>query len=89
MEDMFSLGSVALWKYDTSRTKSLTGDVAELFVTKVLGAIILKLKYKNVVYAVSKETDDTAFKADTLEGTRYFYYADFDELKKRIEANNP
>lgn len=88
MEDMFSLGSVALWKYDTSRTKSLTGDVAELFVTKVLGAIILKLKYKNVVYAVSKETDDTAFKATTSDGIRYFYYAEFDELKKNIKAND-
>lgn len=89
MEELFSLGNVALWKYASSNSKALTGDVAELFVTKVLGAIILKLKYENVVYAVSKDTNATAFKADTLEGTRYFYYADFDELKKRIEANNP
>ncbi len=85
---MFSLGNVALWKYDTSTTKSLTEDVAELFVTKVLGAIILKLKYKNVVYAVSKDTNDTAFKAGTSDGVRYFYYAEFDELKKNIKANS-
>ncbi len=86
---MYSLGNVALWKYASSNSKSLTGDVGELFIAKVLGTIILKLKYKDVVYAVSKNKNDTAFIADILEGTRYFYYADFDELKKSITANNP
>lgn len=89
MEELFSLGNVALWKYVPYNSKALTGDVAELFVTKVLGAIILKLKYENVVYAVSKSTNDTAYIVHTSDSTRYFYYADFDELKKRIEANNP
>lgn len=88
MEDMFSLGNVALWQYASSNSKALTGEVAELFVTQVLGTPILKLKYGNIVYAVSKNKNDTAFIADILEGTRYFYYADFDELKKNIKANN-
>lgn len=89
MEDMFSLGNVSLWKYASSNSRSLTGDAAELFVTKVLGTIILKLKYENIVYAVSKSKNDTAYIVHTTEGTRYFYFEGFDELTKRIEANNP
>ncbi len=84
---MFSLGNVALWKCTSSNSRAITGDVGELFVTKVLGSIILKLKYENVVYAVSKAADDTAFEVNTSEGRRYFYYADFDKLKKNIVAN--
>ena len=87
MEEMFSLGNVALWQYASSNSKAPTGDVAELFVTKVLGVIIFK--YENVVYAVSKSTNDIAYIVHTTQGTRYFYYANFDELKKSIEANNP
>lgn len=89
MEDMFSLGSVALCEYTSSNSKTPTGEMAELFVTQVLGTPILKLKYGNVVYAVSKNTNDTAYIVHTTQGKRYFYYADFDELKKSIKANNP
>lgn len=35
-----------------------TGEVGELFITKILGTIILKLKYKDVVYAVSKRANE-------------------------------
>lgn len=54
MEDMFSLGNVGLWKYVTNSSWAPTGEVGELFITKILGTIILKLKYKDIVYAVSK-----------------------------------
>lgn len=54
MEDMFSLGNVGLWRMANNGYMSLTGEVGELFITKVLGTIIPKLKYKDVVYAVSK-----------------------------------
>ncbi len=37
-----------------------------------------------------KSTNDIAYIVHTTQGTRYFYYANFDELKKKsIEANNP
>ena len=54
MEDMFSLGNVGLWRMASNGYMSLTGEVGELFITKILGTIILKLKYKDIVYAVSK-----------------------------------
>ena len=46
MEDMFSLGNVGLWRMANNGYMSLTGEVGELFITKILGTIILKLKYK-------------------------------------------
>jgi len=49
MEDMFSLGNVGLWRMANNGYMSLTGEVGELFITKVLGTIIPKLKYKDVV----------------------------------------
>lgn len=54
MEGMFSLGNVGLWRMASNGYMSLTGEVGELFITKILGTIILKLKYKDIVYAVSK-----------------------------------
>lgn len=51
---MFSLGNVGLWRMASNGYMSLTGEVGELFITKILGTIILKLKYKDIVYAVSK-----------------------------------
>lgn len=52
---MFSLGNVGLWRMASNGYMSLTGEVGELFITKILGTIILKLKYKDIVYAVSKK----------------------------------
>ena len=45
MEDMFSLGNVGLWRMANNGYISLTGEVGELFIAKILGTIILKLKY--------------------------------------------
>lgn len=54
MEDMFSLGSVILWNNIQCGNDGATdGEVAELFVSKVLGSVVLKLKYEDIVYAVS------------------------------------
>ena len=61
MEDMFSLGNVGLWRMANNGYMSLTGEVGELFITKVLGTIIPKLKYKDVVYAVSKNANERYF----------------------------
>lgn len=46
MEDMFSLGNVGLWRMANNGYISLTGEVGELFIAKILGTAILKLKYK-------------------------------------------
>ena len=89
MEEMFSLGNVALWNDCSCNNASLTGEVAELFVTKVLGTVILKLKYRDVLYAASKSNNQrTIFNAQTVKGERYFKFEGFDELTKRIEANS-
>lgn len=48
MEGMFSLGNVGLWRMASNGYMSLTGEVGELFITKILGTIILKLKYKDL-----------------------------------------
>lgn len=58
MEGMFSLGNVGLWRMASNGYMSLTGEVGELFITKILGTIILKLKYKDIVYAVSKNANE-------------------------------
>ena len=50
MEDMFSLGSVILWNNIQCGTDGATdGEIAELFVSKVLGSVVLKLKYEDIV----------------------------------------
>ena len=49
MEDMFSLGSVILWNNIQCGTDGATdGEIAELFVSKVLGSVVLKLKYEDI-----------------------------------------
>ena len=87
MEDMFSLGNVGLWKYVTNSSWAPTGEVGELFITKILGTIILTLKYKDVVYAVSKRANEKHFRIQTSEGERLFYFDNFNELKETIENN--
>ena len=87
MEDMFSLGNVGLWRMARNGYMSLTGEVGELFITKILGTIILKLKYKDVVYAVSKRANEKHFRIQTSEGERLFYFDNFNELKETIENN--
>ena len=87
MEDMFSLGNVGLWKYVTNSSWAPTGEVGELFITKILGTIILKLKYKDIVYAVSKNANERYFRVPTSEGGYFFYFDSFNELKETIENN--
>ena len=43
MEGMFSLGNVGLWRMASNGYMSLTGEVGELFITKILGTIICLL----------------------------------------------
>ena len=87
MEDMFSLGNVGLWRMASNGYMSLTGEVGELFITKILGTIILKLKYKDIVYAVSKNANERYFRVPTSEGGYFFYFDSFNELKETIEKN--
>lgn len=87
MEDMFSLGNVGLWKYVTNSSWAPTGEVGELFITKVLGTIIPKLKYKDVVYAVSKNANERYFRVPTSEGGYFFYFDSFNELKETLEKS--
>lgn len=87
MEDIFSLGNVGLWRMASNGYMSLTGEVGELFITKILGTIILKLKYKDVVYAVSRRANEKSFRIQTSEGERLFYFDNFNELKETIKKN--
>ena len=50
-----------------------------------LGTIILKLKYKDIVYAVSKNANERYFRVPTSEGGYFFYFDSFNELKEAIE----
>ena len=88
MEDMFSLGSVILWNNIQCCTDGATyGEIAELFVSKVLGSVVLKLKYEDIVYAVSNDDiHPIIFTANTLKGKKYFIYENFKILKRNIEA---
>ena len=56
-------------------------------ITKILGTIILKLKYKDIVYAVSKNANERYFRVPTSEGGYFFYFDSFNELKETIEKN--
>lgn len=87
MEDMFSLGNVGLWRMANNGYISLTGEVGELFIAKILGTIILKLKYKDIVYAVSRRANEKFFRVQTSEGGYFFYFDSFNELKETIEKN--
>ena len=87
MEDMFSLGNVGLWRMANNGYMSLTGEVGELFITKVLGTIIPKLKYKDVVYAVSKNANERYFRVPTSEGGYFFYFDSHNELKETLKES--
>ena len=54
---------------------------------QILGTIILKLKYKDIVYAVSKNANERYFRVPTSEGGYFFYFDSFNELKETIEKN--
>ena len=85
MEDMFSLGNVGLWRMANNGYISLTGEVGELFIAKILGTAILKLKYKDIVYAVSRRANEKFFRVQTSEGEWLFFFDNFNELKEAIE----
>ena len=85
MEDMFSLGNVELWRMASNGYISLTGEVGELFITQILGTAILKLKYKDIVYAVSRRANEKFFRVQTSEGEWLFFFDNFNELKEAIE----
>ena len=88
MEDMFSLGNVGLWRMENNGYMSLTGEVGELFITKILGTAILKLKYKDIVYAVLRRANEKFFRVQTSEGQWLFFFDNFNELKEAIEEAN-
>ena len=46
-----------------------------------------KLKYKDIVYAVSKNANERYFRVPTSEGGYFFYFDSFNELKETIEKN--
>ena len=88
MEDMFSLVNVGLWRMASNGYMSLTGEVGELFITKILGTAILKLKYKDIVYAVLRRANEKFFRVQTSEGQWLFFFDNFNELKEAIEEAN-
>lgn len=80
MEDMFSLGNVGLWRMANNGYISLT-----VFIAKILGTAILKLKYKDIVYAVLRRANEKFFRVQTSEGEWLFFFDNFNELKEAIE----
>lgn len=85
MEGMFFLGNVGLWRMVSNGYMFLIGEVGELFIIKILGIIIFKLKYKDIVYVVLKNVNERYFRVLILEGGYFFYFDSFNELKEVIE----
>ena len=87
MEDTFSLGNVLLHGEFPSKGKedSLTGEMAELFISKIFGVTVLKLKYEDVLYPVLTTDDCDIYRAQTIKGDKYFKNEDLDELIQAIK----
>lgn len=87
MEDTFSLGNVLLYGEFPSKGKenSLTEEMAELFISKIFGVTVLKLKYEDVLYPVLTTNDCDIYKAQTIKGEKYFKHEDLDELIQAIK----
>ena len=49
---------------------------------------ILKLKYKDIVYAVLRRANEKFFRVQTSEGEWLFFFDNFNELKEAIEKAN-
>ena len=54
-------------------------------VTKKFLVDTSELKYKDIVYAVSKNANERYFRVPTSEGGYFFYFDSFNELKEAIE----
>lgn len=87
MEEMFSLGNVILWNDFSCKDDSLTGEIAELFVSKILGAAVVNLKYDDILYAVVTTKSSEIFQVETLKGIKYFRHKDLDDLKDDIKKS--
>lgn len=87
MEDTFSLGNVLLHGEFPSKGKEngLTGEMAELFISKIFGVTVLKLKYEDVLYPVLTTDDCDIYRAQTIKGDKYFKNEDLDELIQAIK----
>ena len=87
MEDTFSLGNVLLHGEFPSKgnENSLTGEMAELFISKIFGVTVLKLKYEDVLYPVLTTDDCDIYRAQTIKGDKYFKNEDLDELIQAIK----
>lgn len=69
MEDTFSLGNVLLYGEFPGKGKenSLTGEMAELFISKIFGVTVLKLKYEDVLYPVQTTNNCEIYRAQTIK----------------------
>lgn len=87
MEDIFSLGNVLLYGEFPGKGKenSLTGEMAELFISKIFGVTVLKLKYEDVLYPVLTTNDCAIYKIQTIKGDKYFKHDDLDDLREAIK----
>lgn len=87
MENMFSLGNVMLWNEQSCKEDSLTEEMAELFISKILGAVVLQLKYEDVLYPVLSTKNYEIFKAQTMKGIKYFRHEELDDLKETVQKS--
>ena len=67
------------------KENSLTGEMAELFISKIFGVTVLKLKYEDVLYPVLTTDDCDIYRAQTIKGDKYFKNEDLDELIQAIK----
>ena len=59
--------------------------MAELFISKIFGVTVLKLKYEDVLYPVLTTKDCYIYRAQTIKGEKYFKHEDLDELIQAIK----
>lgn len=87
MEDTFSLGNVLLYGEFPGKGKenSLTGEMAELLISKIFGVTVLKLKYEDVLYPVQTTNNCEIYRAQTIKGEKYFKNEDLDDLIEAIK----
>lgn len=90
MEDTFSLGNVLLYGEFPGKGKenSLTGEMAELFISKIFGVTVLKLKYEDVLYPVQTTNNCEIYRAQTIKGEKYFKNEDLDDLIEAIKRQS-
>lgn len=82
MEEMKSLGFVQLFKNPSYNNFVITADSGELFIERVFGKLIFKIKFNDIYYALPLIWENDWVRINTEHYSRYFkseilkYYID-------------